>query len=317
MRPAMLALAATLLATPAGAVGFEFRTAPDVDGTPLELAAPPSVHSFGPFDLDVAFNAPLAGHDLKLVVISHGAGGLNLTQNDTAAALADSGFVVAAVTHAGDNYKDQSKSFTMENAPNRARQISRVIDYMLGSWDAHAAIDPARIGMFGHSAGGLTGLLLIGGVGEWARAISYCAEHKDDWGCVHARQAGVVGPQSGVLQGDDPRIKAAVLAAPALVHLFGTDGLRGVDRPVQLWVGAEDTIVADAVTARDLLPTKPDFHVVPKAGHFSFLAPCSELLAKAAPEICTDLPGFDRTAFHQEFNKAMIGFFQANLAASR
>ena len=323
MRPVMLALAATLLATPAGAVGFQFRTAPDADGTPLELAiwypsdAPHSVHNFGPFALDVAFNAPLTGHDLPLVVISHGTGGLDLTQNDTAAALADSGFVVAAVTHAGDNYKDQSKSFTMENAPNRARQISHVIDYMLGGWDAHAAINPARIGMFGHSAGGLTGLLLIGGVGEWARAISYCTAHPDDWGCVHAHQAGVGSPASGRLAGDEPRIKAAVLAAPAMVHIFGTDGLHGVDRPVQLWVGAEDTIVPDAITARDRLPTEPDFHAVPKAGHFAFLAPCSEQLAKVAPEICTDRPGFDRVAFHQEFNNAVISFFQTHLAASR
>jgi hypothetical protein len=44
--------------------------------------------------------------------------------------------------------------------------------------------------------------------------------------------------------------------------------------------------------------------------HFSFLAPC---LATAAPEICRDAPGFDRTAFHASFNRAVVEFFSRRL----
>jgi predicted dienelactone hydrolase len=47
---------------------------------------------------------------------------------------------VAAVTHAGDNYADKSRSVDVMDRP---RQISRVIDPMLSSWDGHATIDPA------------------------------------------------------------------------------------------------------------------------------------------------------------------------------
>jgi predicted dienelactone hydrolase len=55
--------------------------------------------------------------------------------------------------------------------------------------------------------------------------------------------------------------------------------------------------------------------VVPNAGHFAFLAPCTPALAAAAPEICRDPAGFDRAAFHREFNPAVVAFFKAKLPA--
>jgi hypothetical protein len=53
--------------------------------------------------------------------------------------------------------------------------------------------------------------------------------------------------------------------------------------------------------------------VVPYAGHFDFLAPCSDAFAKAAPGICRSAPGFDRLAFHREFNVAVIDFSKKTL----
>jgi predicted dienelactone hydrolase len=50
--------------------------------------------------------------------------------------------------------------------------------------------------------------------------------------------------------------------------------------------------------------------------HFDFLAPCNEALAKAAPAICESAPGFDRTAFHAEMNRAIVTFFMAQLPPS-
>ena len=53
--------------------------------------------------------------------------------------------------------------------------------------------------------------------------------------------------------------------------------------------------------------------VVPKAGHYAFQEPCPPPMAAAVPEICLDPPGFDRAAFHNELNGALIAFFRANL----
>ncbi|HEY1412721.1 MAG TPA: hypothetical protein VGF36_11305, partial [Rhodopila sp.] len=97
----------------AGAVGFQWATAPDPDDAPLQVAIwYPSAdktteNEVGPFDMNVALNGTIAGGQHPLIVLSHGTGGMALNAYDTAIALAEAGFVVAAVTHTGDNYRDQ------------------------------------------------------------------------------------------------------------------------------------------------------------------------------------------------------------------
>lgn len=154
----------------AHAAGFQHGFAADPDGKPLEIGIwyPSSAAvlpvAMGPTTMSVAVKGPVQGKALPLVLISHGTGGSFLGHFDTAMALADAGFVVAAVTHTGDNYADQSRAVDIMDRP---RQISRVIDHMLASWDGRAAIDPARVGMFGFSAGGFTTLANIGGVPDF------------------------------------------------------------------------------------------------------------------------------------------------------
>ncbi len=58
---------------------------------------------------------------------------------------------------------------------------------MLTAWGGHDRIDPARIGVFGHSAGGFTALVGAGGVPEIALGGAFCRDHPDDWGCERAR----------------------------------------------------------------------------------------------------------------------------------
>jgi hypothetical protein len=48
------------------------------------------------------------------------------------------------------------------------------------------------------------------------------------------------------------------------------------------------------------------------AGHVAFFR-CPPALAQTAPDICTDQSGFDRAAFHREFNAAVVKFLQDNL----
>lgn len=56
--------------------------------------------------------------------------------------------------------------------------------------------------------------------------------------------------------------------------------------------------------------------LAPNAGHFSFLAPCSPAHARAIPRICVDAPGFDRAAFHREFNAEVLAFFGKHLVGA-
>jgi predicted dienelactone hydrolase len=53
--------------------------------------------------------------------------------------------------------------------------------------------------------------------------------------------------------------------------------------------------------------------VVANAGHYDFLPPCDARLSRLRPEICDSLAGFDRAAFHEQFNAAVVRFFEAML----
>ena len=63
----------------------------------------------------------------------------------------------------------------------------------------------------------------------------------------------------------------------------------------------------------DELPTKPEYHVVANAGHFAFLPECPLFLRLFARDGCRDPPGFDRAAFHRQFNEQVVAFFKAKL----
>jgi predicted dienelactone hydrolase len=305
----------------AGAVGFQWASAPDPGQSPLQIAIwyPSTSAATGSpspaFDMDVAVNGALPAGRHPLIVMSHGTGGMALNSYDTAAALADAGFVVVAVTHTGDNYQDQSTAFTRRNFADRPRHVSRVIDFMLGAWPGRGSIDPDRIGLFGHSAGGTTVLIDAGGISDFSRAEAFCRDDPTDWGCQQARQHGsTAGPADAEpISEPDKRIKAVVVAAPALAVTFQPKGLAGVTVPVQLWVGAEDELVHDAPLVRTLLPTPPDYHLVPHGGHFAYLAPCNDLLRNAAPAICADPKGFDRVAFLRGFHRSVIAFYRQHL----
>ena len=281
-------------------------------------AEPQREQRLGTLVQSVAPGAPVAGEHLALIIISHGTGGWYGSHVDTALALARAGFVVAAPTHPGDNYRDQSRAAQIRRRPP---QLQRVTDYMLGEWPDHARIDPERIGAFGFSAGGFTVLADIGGAPDFTRIKPHCEAHPDYFECALIKRAGMAPPPAAAdatapTSIRDPRIKAAVIAAPALGFTFNTEGLDPVTIPIQLWSAEFDHILpapdyADAVRAN--LPRSPEFHLVAKADHFDFLAPCTAELAKVAPDICQSIAGFDRAEFHQRFDAEVVRFFRETL----
>lgn len=286
---------------------------PDLEGGiwyPSSATATPQ--ALGPYQQTVAPGGPVAVRKAPLVVISHGSGGAFANHYDTALALADAGFVVVAVTHTGDNYRDQSGFTRLE----RPRHIKAVIDYMLSSWPGHDVIDPERIGVYGFSAGGAAALVAIGGIPDASRIAAYCLTHPEEWACQKANEHPRSASDEPISLAHDPRIKAAVVAAPAVGYAFTAEGLSQVKTPIQLWRGDSDEILPHprhAQNVYDNLPIKPEYHVIPKAGHFVFIAPCPPALASAVPMICRDQEGFDRAAFHVEFNASVVAFFEASL----
>ena len=306
-------------------VGFEQVRVADGTAKPLVVgvwyptAALPAATPLGPFMQNVAQGAPVAGEKLPLIVMSHGTGGWYAGHYDTALALARAGFVVAAVTHTGDNYQDHSQAALIWQ---RAAHIHRLIDYMLAEWPSHAQLDPGRIGMFGFSAGGFTILVVAGGVPDLTQVAPHCQKVPSAFECGVIKQAGP-GLQAGLASlptsafVHDPRVRAAVVAAPALGFSFGPQGLANVTIPVQLWRAADDHVLPGldyaAAVDRDL-PRQADYHVVANMDHYDFLSPCSDQMRALAPaEICASRPGFDRTAFHADFDREVVAFFEKTL----
>jgi predicted dienelactone hydrolase len=267
------------VAAPARAAGFQYATAPDPDDQPLELAiwypsnGKASTQPLGLFTQEVAYYGPVKGDHLPLVVISHGTGGSAAVHYDTALALADAGFVVVAPSHTGDNYKDRQDSFTARNFVNRARHIGRVVDFMTGAWNGHDHLDATRIGIFGHSAGAATALIVIGAEPDFAVMSVFCGDHPDDWGCQRANERST---GNAIRDSDakppqwqhDARVKAAVIATPAAGPGFTKDALAQAAVPVQLWAAENDRITPNASSADNVkanLPHPPETHMVANA----------------------------------------------------
>ena len=304
--PRLVTLIAAMALLVAGAPAhaepdFTRLTIPDPEGPSVEVG--------------VWYPKEATAHGAPLVVISHGTGGSFTSHQDTAAALAEAGFVVAALTHTGDNQRDLSRAVQIWDRP---RQLKLVIDYMLQTWPDRDRIDPQRIGAFGFSAGGFTVLAAAGGEPDFSKTRPHCQAHPDYFDCkLVARSVAPPAPQPVA---HDPRIRALVVAAPALGYTFGREGLAAVRQPVQLWRAEDDQLLPHpdyAEAVRLTLPQPPENHVVAHAGHFDFLAPCTATLAQRVPQICRSEPGFDRAAFHADFNREVVAFFQRTLGPAR
>jgi len=305
---------------PAG-IAVSDTTAPDPDDKPLE------VRIWYPASMD---GAGAAGVTHPLVVISHGTGGSLMGHSDTAIALADAGYVVAAMSHTGDNSRDQSYVGKGRHLIGRSRHVSRVIDYMVEKWANHTQIDPARIGLFGHSAGGFTALVVAGGQPDMTHGAERCRKRPDAWDCQYLKKHGLdlekAVPPPDDAWVHDARVKSAVIAAPAVGYAFEPDRLGDVTIPVQLWEAGKDDVVEDSpAIIGKLLPKGIAKHrVIPGAGHFSFLAPCTlgmrtiiaVMRLTGTPAVCNDPKGFDRAEFHQKFNRDVIAFFNGTLPES-
>jgi predicted dienelactone hydrolase len=315
-------IVAALIPTLASAgVGFQhFKIEDPKGGAPLEVgvwyptASPGKPQALELYTQTVAQDAPVQGRDLPLVVISHGHGGSYAGHYDTAEALAKAGFVAASVTHNGDSWQDSSRATHLEDRPY---QLEVLTNYMLNRWAGHDRLDADRIGAFGFSAGGFTVLAFAGGEPDLSRLKAHCRERPAFADCQIAveEKFDYQAPRTWT---HDPRVKAVVVASPAIGFAFGKAGLAHVTAKVQLWRGEDDPVLPNpyyAEAVRKDLPTPPEMHVIPHMGHYEFLAPCPAVMAQKMPEICAHEDGFDPVAFHARFDKDVVRFFEASLKA--
>lgn len=252
-----------------------------------------------------------SGKGLPLILVSHGMFGDMFSHYDTAEFLADAGFAVVTLNHTQDSISSSRASVdNISSFLARPVDIKRAISFVLSDLRDSVEIDSRRIGFFGFSRGGYTGLILAGAIPVFHAPPFPCPEQF--FMCKQIRENDI--PDHG--PGDEPRIKAFVIADP--ISFFPDKAsLQNATAPIQLWSsdhGGMGVRPEDVASVERNLPNSPEFHRPTNSGHLSFQFPCSNEVAKAMSFECTDPPGFDRRDFHRKFNAQVLEFFRKNLS---
>lgn len=315
------------VALPAGAqagVGLRMLEASEpVTGTtvpmavfyPAATAADDAATQVGPNRIDAQRDAAPDAGAKPLIVVSHGHGGHLWGHSDLAEGLARNGYVVLALEHTGDSWNDQSGVGTDRTLRGRAYQASAAVSAVLADATLAPIVDAKRIGAAGFSAGGYTTLLLLGAEPDFARWPAYCKRHPSDPEICAKGLPKKIEVLRDPPPTRDARIKAGFAMAP-LGIFFGKDAFDNVRAPVFLYEAKDDEVLLpkeNSEPVRRGLKTLRGFRRVPKAGHYVFLAPCSEAFAANAPHLCRDPEGVDRGAVHAQVLRDALRFFDQTL----
>ena len=311
-------------------VGLKMQSVTTAGGQKLELAIwyPTSIASkqldLGAYSMNVSMGSAIDSGKFPLVLISHGTGGNLFNHHELATALARNGFVVAALNHPGDYYKDRSMVGKLPYFTERPRQVTRMLDALLADPVWGPAIDAERIGFIGHSAGGFTGAALIGATPSLVQTVRHCANNYSDdpWFCAvsgtreQAQESGRnVQYLPAIASSSDSRIKAAVLIAP-VGAFFPEENLRNIRVPVRVYLAEKDEILVPRFHAGYVAQTIPGAESVRVngAGHFMLASKLNLKVAVDGAEVNADPAGFDRASMIARVSAELPAWFAKRLA---
>jgi predicted dienelactone hydrolase len=297
--------------------------------TEVIFGGPPDREVFNP--VTVAGGADISKKKQKypLVLLSHGTGGSAVQMMWLGHYLAARGYIVAAVNHHGNTAAEKqpaAQGFLL--FWERARDLSAVLDKLLGDPLFGPRIDRERIGAAGFSLGGYTVITVAGGRFSSTQFDSFCHSPQRDFTCepqpefpdapklfAELRKTDAVVKESLRHAGDsfrDKRIKRVFAIAPALGGGFTGAGLNQIRIPTFIVVGQGDKVTPAFTNAqryaRFIKGAK--LTVLPgEIGHYTFLADCNAH-GKSILDICRDAASIDRAHVHQQVAQLAFEFFE-------
>jgi predicted dienelactone hydrolase len=264
----------------------------------------------GPFIMSVSNISEPIQKKHPLVMLSHGTGGMNLTHHEIAAATARTGFIVVALTHPRDNYRDRSMVGKLDYFTERPRQVSRTLDAFLSDAKWASLIDMNRIAFIGHSAGGFTGLALLGATPAIANSVKHCGVNFDEdiWFCQQfgSKEKAIESAKNlhavpTIAASKDSRFKAAILISP--VGIFSEPAaLSSLTTPTLVYVALRDSVLTPKFHAQAVVAGIPNATVVTntQGGHFMLASklnvPAGTPTGIKGAEVNDEPVGFDRSA---------------------
>jgi predicted dienelactone hydrolase len=279
----------------------------------------------GPFTPLAASNAPLPTGPHPLVILSHGTDGSGIAHHPIAQTLAKNGFLVAALTHPGDNYQDRSLVADDRYFDERPRQLTALLQALISDGTLGVLIDRERIGAIGHSAGGYSVAVLAGARPNRQALIAHCTQVTDDPSCEYRDPSvGVTAatnkpfklPEANAVAQvtDLPPIRSIALLAP-LGRVIDETSSIAPDVAVTVISAQLDSVLPHRYHRSRLQKIAPhgSFREVSGAGHFSFIAPVEGTWKQQLGEVAEDPAGFNRKAFNAQLGQELTQWFHETL----
>jgi predicted dienelactone hydrolase len=295
---------------------------PTAAGAVERIASAPSWFEEGPLAPDAELKP--SEKPYPLVLLSHGAGGVAAGLEWLGHRLAQRGFVALAVNHHGNTGAEPFRAEGFLCLWERALDLSALLSD--NGWRRKLAGDvSANACVAGFSAGAYAAMLLMG-----ARVTFSQFEPENP---VKSPLGGprefpnltdeipALLEKNAVFQKSwerrkesyaDNRFSAALALAPGRSVLgLEEKSLMRINKPVQIFVGAADTIAPPEQCSGWLhkCVSSSALEVLPKAGHYIFLPEPSPLGLEKEPDVFIDAPGVDRNSVHERVALSAIELF--------
>jgi predicted dienelactone hydrolase len=296
--------------------------------TPLDIG-PPGKPFYTPGSA-----APNADFDdarpRRVILLSHGFGGSARIMAWFGTALARHGYVVIAVDHPGNNGRDPMTVAGAVLSWERPGDLKTALDAAKADPAIGPHLDLNRLGAAGFSAGGFTSLVEAGARVDFGRFLKFCDAHPDDGICAPQKEfqfprsdaealfAQPAGAAELTHAKDDlsvPGVKAVFVMAPAIVQSLDPQSLKTMPAPVAILLGDADKVAppeTNGEVAAALIPGAK-LTVLPRVGHYDFLAECTSAGDAVVPVCPTDVP---RAATHKAAIDGALALFGATLGGN-